>query len=199
MSSANSMQPQMNIGYGTQSPWYGTGQGNNFGMNGKGGGGGYGQGQSMSHPGYQSTGTQAAGGFDRISQQIGQGKGAPQQQGPMRGQVNPVNNRMVEGISAWNPPQHLGQDIAQQLQGPPRPGTNTGVVGPGPSNAALVASLQGGMGPGQNTGVVGPQSSPMNPYGNTNPYIPGGVTDQVNAMRSAQRPGFNPLGNEGYR
>jgi hypothetical protein len=33
---------------------------------------------------------------------------------------------------------------------------------------------------------------PMNPYGNRNPYVPGGVTDQVNAMQNRPVPQPNP-------
>ena len=37
-----------------------------------------------------------------------------------------------------------------------------------------------------------PQAAGQNPYGNSNPYTPGGVTDQVNTMRRDQGLRYNP-------
>lgn len=39
---------------------------------------------------------------------------------------------------------------------------------------------------GGHQGAPGSAAGTMNPYGNKNPYMPGGVTDQVNAMQAAQ-------------
>lgn len=186
MSQATNMQPQMGSynsqGYSNMGP----GQG----MQGKGGGG-------------------------MQSNMYAPNANPGHQQSNIPYMTNPVNNRQQGSFSAWRPPADQGQgpDIQRIMSGmQDLRGYNSGPQGAKGTGRPQFAMPQpgGGMSPellqamrgATNSGVVGPgrnTPSPMNPYGNTNPYTPGGVTDQVNAMQAAQRPGFNPLRNEGYR
>lgn len=99
---------------------------------------------------------------------------APQTQAPFNAQSAQALYNQYQGLNGG-----AGADsLIQQMQG------NDNGAG---FNAAMRQGgnmLNGNANTGQFSYQGGHQGtpSPMNPYGNTNPYTPGGVTDQVNAM-----------------
>lgn len=82
-----------------------------------------------------------------------------------------------------------GPDYARMQQSGMGMGPNA-KAGGGPYDQPWMPQ-QGYSRPGMDAQLAQPAPQ-MNPYGNTNPYTPGGVTDQVNAMQRAQGQPFNP-------